>query len=98
MTPNQDQYLMLVRAVMLIAGPLLISHGVNSNDLATLSSGVEALVGAALTVGPIVWGMFAHTQAAALKQAAAIPAVQEIKVDTKQLADAIPSDKVVHAP
>jgi hypothetical protein len=76
MTPNQDQYLMLVRAIMLIIGPLLAAHGVSASDQTALSTGVQALVGAALTIGPIIWGMFAHTQAATVAKVAAMDKTQ----------------------
>jgi len=67
-TPNQDQVLALVRAILLIAGTFLVTtetHAglLSATDWATLS-------GVALTIIPIVWSMFAHAKAEKLRRLA----------------------------
>ena len=74
MGPNTDQIQSLVRAVLVIAGTILTTKGlVGTADWTTYS-------GAVLTIAPIVWSMFAHTDSAKLAAVEAMPSVAKITV------------------
>lgn len=60
LTPNSDQLLSLLRTVLQILGTALVSHGV----LGINGAMWENISGAILMIAPVIWGMFAHTDAA----------------------------------
>lgn len=91
MTPNTDQILMLVRSVLVIVGMFLVS----SNKVT--DSNWQTIAGAILTIVPVIWGMFANTQSAKIEKVAVMPEVTQVKVNTLELANSIPSPKVVHS-
>ena len=53
---NQQQFLSLVRAALLIAGTILLKKGITDSATWTIISGT--VVG----VAPIVWSMIRHSQ------------------------------------
>ncbi len=85
---NQDQWLLVFRSLLLIAGTVLVQHGIFSDE------NWQIISGAALQVFPVVWGLFAHTQKAQLANVAAMPVVRQVKVTDPILAQSIPSPKV----
>jgi hypothetical protein len=83
MTPNNDQLLMMLRWVLSVGGPvgaLLVSHGMSADQVTALTTWL--LTG--LTVIPpavaFVWGLFAHTHAAAIATVNAMPKDQVLGV------------------
>ena len=79
--PNQEQWMALLRAVLVIVGTYLTSKGI------TTDANWQMLVGAAITLTPIVWGMITNTKAAMVKKAAALDEVN--KVEMKPTKDGI---------
>lgn len=74
MNPNQQQILSILRWMQATVGPILISHGyVNSGTL-------EMIFGAAISLVPLIWGLFAHTQANAVAVVTQIAAQPESPV------------------
>jgi hypothetical protein len=74
MSPNTDQILSLVRAILVIVGTILTTKGiVGTADWTTYS-------GAIITIVPIVWSMFVHTDSAKLAAVEAMPDVAKIIV------------------
>lgn len=63
---NVQQVLSAVRWAFATFGPLLVSHGYVG------SSTLEMVSGALVSLIPLVWGLFAHTQAAAVATVDAI--------------------------
>jgi len=55
---TQDQFLSLLRAVLLIAGTFLITTATHKGWIS--GGDWETLTGAVLTIVPLVWSMFAH--------------------------------------
>ncbi len=71
---NQDQLIGLLRNAVSVGGGYAIGRGWLNGEQVTL------LGGAIGTVVPLVWTYFAHTDAAKLSAAAAIPDVKKIVV------------------
>ncbi len=69
---NQDQLLGLVRNLVSLGGGFAIGRGYLTGEQVTLVGGI---VGA---VAPVLWSYFAHTDAAKLSAAAALPDVKKI--------------------
>jgi hypothetical protein len=77
MTPNTDQILSLIRAILQIVGTSLMAKGVvTTADWTTYS-------GAILMAAPIIWGLLAHTDGAKIAAVAAMPDVEKIVVQPK---------------
>jgi len=57
---NTEQLQSAVRWVIATFGPFLIAHGYASSGTLELASGVI------ISLAPLIWGMFAHTQAHAI--------------------------------
>lgn len=76
MKPNTDQVMSIVRAVLLIAGTMLVNNHV------VTQTGWDALAGAVLMAAPVLWGLVAHTDNAALATVEAMPDVTKIVVKT----------------
>ena len=57
---NPEQLKSGVRWVIATFGPFLIAHGYASSGTIELAGGVI------ISLAPLIWGMFAHTQAAAV--------------------------------
>jgi len=69
MNPNIEQYLMIVRWLLSVGGPLgayLVSRGIPADQVTVLQGSVIAILGAAPPLVTLVWGLFAHTEAKAV--------------------------------
>lgn len=64
--PNQEQTLALVRWGQATFGPIVVSHGYAT------SSNWEILCGIIISLIPLIWGIFAHTETATVAAAAKI--------------------------
>ena len=83
MTPNIDQVLMILRVLLSVGGPvgaLLVARGMTADQVTALSTSVLAIVGALPPIISLVWGMFAHTEAAKVAAVNALPKDQVIGV------------------
>ena len=76
MTPNTEQLMSLLRAVLQIMGTALVAHGTLGINAALW----EQISGGVLMLAPVIWGMFAHTDAAKIASVAAMPDVEKIVV------------------
>ena len=76
MTPNSDQLLSLLRTLLQIAGTAIVAHG----TLGINGAMWEQISGGVLMLAPVIWGMFAHTDAAKIASVAAMPDVEKIVV------------------
>ena len=79
MTPNTEQLMSLLRAVLQIMGTALVAHGTLGINAALW----EQISGGILMLAPIVWSMFAHTDSAKIAAVAAMPDVEKIVVQPK---------------
>lgn len=71
---NRDQILSLVRDILKIVGMGLIANGtVSAGGWDIWTTGIVEVAGCGLVVGPIIWGQFAHTDAAKIASVAAMP-------------------------
>lgn len=68
MTITSQQYLTILRAILSAAGGALVTSGVISD------STLQAVIGIAMPVASIVWGLIVHSPAAVVKQAEDIKA------------------------
>jgi hypothetical protein len=57
---NTEQVKSAVRWIITVVGPLLISHGYAS------AGGLEIAGGVIVSLAPLIWSMFVHTQANAV--------------------------------
>ena len=73
---NQDQFLSLLRTVLQIAGTILVSHG----TLGINGALWEQISGVVIVIGPTIWSMYAHTDAAKIASVTAMPDVKQIVV------------------
>lgn len=73
---NTDQMLSLLRTVLQIAGTAIVAHG----TLGINGAMWEQISGAVLLLAPIIWSMYAHTDAANIAKVAAMPDVEKIVV------------------
>ncbi len=73
--PNREQSFSILRAVLVAAGSILATLGIVSEET------WQPIVGIALAVLPVIWGMFVHTKANAVAVAAAVPEVSKIEVN-----------------
>ena len=73
---NSDQLLSLLRTLLQIAGTALVSHG----TLGITGAMWEQISGAVIMIAPMIWGMYAHTDAAKIASVAAMPDVEKIVV------------------
>ena len=69
---NQDQLLGILRNALAIGGGYAIGHGYLSADTATL------IGGSIVSVAPLVWTYFAHTDSAKIAAVTALPDVKKI--------------------
>jgi hypothetical protein len=83
---NRKQLLVLLRAAATFAGGMLVMHGVMTdtqfdsliNQIGTVLTDLSVLGGMLVPIVTAAWGMFAHSDAAAVKDAAAVPGVSVI--------------------
>lgn len=85
---NKEQVLSLVRTILQVGGGMLVTRGVM--DDATM----QAAIGAILTIGVTVWGVYARRNAGLVESAAAVSGVKKI-VAEPDLANATPAKNVV---
>lgn len=71
---NKEQMLSLLRTALKIGGTLITGHGYAT------SSGWEQLSGGIVMIAPVIWDMFAHTDAAAVAVVEANPDVKKIVI------------------
>ena len=71
---NQEQFLSWVKTTLGFAAGYFVARGYVSESTA------EALVGAAVALVPLVWGLLAHTKLAQIKQAASLPEVSSVVI------------------
>jgi hypothetical protein len=83
MTPNNEQLMSLLRTLLQIAGTAIVAHG----TLGINGAMWEQISGAVIMIAPIVWSMFAHTDAASIAKVAAMPDVEKIVVQPKAADD-----------
>jgi len=97
---NTEQLQSAVRWVIATFGPFLIAHGYASSGTLELASGVI------ISLAPLIWGMFAHTQAHAVEIVDTIAKQPDSPVKAvileptaagKVLAESIPGDTTVVA-
>jgi hypothetical protein len=75
---NQDQIMVIVRTVLQTFGPLLVARGVIPSDsLNGFESAIIAVVGAALTLGSMIWGIWVQSHTSKI---AAVNAIAGVKV------------------
>lgn len=72
---NQEQTLSLVRTLLQIIGASVVTNGYMTGGQ------WEALVGAVLTIGVTVWGIWVRRNTGLVEAAAAVPEVQKIVTD-----------------
>lgn len=70
---NNDQLLSLLRTVLQIIGTIIVSHG----TLGINGALWEQISGVVIVIGPTIWSMYAHTDAAKLASVAAMPGPQK---------------------
>ena len=68
MTPNNDQWLSLLRTVLQVAGTAIVAHGFLGINGAVW----EQISGAVVIIAPTIWSMYANTQTAKLASVAAM--------------------------
>ena len=73
---NSDQAMSLLRTLLQVAGTAIVSHGF----LGINGTMWEQLSGGALMIAPVIWSMFAHTDAAKIASVTAMPDVAQIVV------------------
>jgi hypothetical protein len=62
------------------------------------SSNKTAIAGAAITVANLIWTIYGTRFMAKVTELAKYNVVQNVILTTKEMADAVPSDKVIAAP
>ena len=80
----------LLRAIMGILAGYALSVGIDDQTWLLITGGVVG-------IGTAVWSWYSHSQKKAIAEVAKDPEVATIVVDSKELADAIPNEKVVSA-
>jgi len=81
--PNQDQTMSLVRALLMFVGNMLVAKGVlSSADAPVVETAIITGLGAAVTAGPIVWGVIAHTHTAMIQAVNAANNGAKVVLDT----------------
>lgn len=88
--PSAAQIEGLVRTVLMLGTGFVIKWGIDEGSWAVITGAIVSLAG-------VAWSLFVNTQAQLIKEVAKDPDVKEIVVEGKDLADSIPSDKVVPA-
>ena len=81
MTPNTAQIMSILRWALSAGGPLcalLLARGQTPEQVTIFSTSLLTLVGALPPIISFVWGMFAHTDKAAIQTVAAMPDVAKI--------------------
>ena len=73
---NSDQLMSLLRTVLQIAGTALVAHG----TLGITGAMWEQISGAVVMIAPVIWGIYAHTDAAKIASVASMPDVAQITV------------------
>jgi hypothetical protein len=73
--PNQDQLLSALRWVLTALGSFLTTNGTVS------ASTWQQVSGIILTLAPLVWSLFVHTQVQTALAAAAIPGVEPLRIN-----------------
>lgn len=73
MSPNSDQFMMLIRWALSIAAGFAVGHGVSDSTWQLIS-------GIVIAVAPLLWGYFVHTDSAKLAAVEALPDVKSIIV------------------
>jgi hypothetical protein len=68
MTITSQQYLTILRAILSAAGGALVTSGVISD------STLQAVIGIAMPLGSIVWGLFVHSPTQVVKEAEVVKA------------------------
>lgn len=81
MIPNQEQVFSALRTLFAYGMGLAVAHGYLTENTAT------QLIGAAGVLVPLIWGMWAQSNANKVLSAAAVDGVEKIKLK----ADAAPS-------
>ena len=80
---NQDQVLGLVRNLLALGGGIAVGRGwLNSEQLTLIG-------GAAGTLIPLAWTLFAHTDSAKIAAVAALPDVRKIVTIASPASDAV---------
>lgn len=64
MKPNTSQLLSLLRAILQVVGTILVSHG----TLGITGAMWEQISGGVLVIAPVIWSMYAHTDAAKIAE------------------------------
>lgn len=97
---NQEQAKSAVRWIIATFGPIIISHGWAS------ASTLEMVGGALVSLAPLIWSMFTHTEANAVQVVGTIAAdpaspvkgvITAPTVAGRELAQSIPGPQVVQA-
>lgn len=97
---NPEQIKSFIRWVQATIGPFLITHGYAS------SGTIELVAGILISLAPLVWSMFTHTEKNAVTVVDAIAqnpnspvkaVVMEPTVEGKDIADSIPGNTTVVA-
>lgn len=69
---NQEQVLSIVRALLQIAGTVLVSRGfMTETDWTTIAGGVVMAV-------PVIWSMYVHMKSTQIATVAAMPDVKKV--------------------
>lgn len=71
---NNAQVMSVLRMLLQIAGTAIVAHG----TLGINGAMWEQISGAVVMIAPVIWGLFAHTDTAALKTVEAMPDVAKI--------------------
>lgn len=86
---NWEQISSILRHVLTFGGGFAVAKGWVSAETMT------GIVGAIITIGGVVWGLFNKTSASIVASAAALPEVQSIKLEpsaSSSLVQATPSN------
>lgn len=80
--PNQAQVMMGVRTVLYLGSGILVARGtISKEDAANATNLTISAVGALITAGTFIWGMFAASDTNAIKRTAELPEVKQIIVE-----------------
>lgn len=80
---TRDQMLSILRTLLKIAGTALAAHGVGN------IAGWEIISGAILTVVPVVWDMFVHSDAGVVKAAENNASITQVVINTDKASNAV---------
>lgn len=76
---NNDQIMSLVRNVLPFVGALLAERGIIPSDaLNSIEAAFLAFLGAALTLGSIIWGLWVQSHSSKIAAVNAIPGVKVV--------------------